>query len=49
MMTGYLISSNFSKMIFSQQKLAETCNFNKKKTLAQMFSCEFYKNFKNNF
>ena len=31
MMTGYLISSNFSKMIFSQQKLAETWNFNKKK------------------
>ena len=27
----------------------EACNFIKKETLAQVFSCEFYKNFKNTF
>ena len=39
-MISYPISSNFSKMIFSVETVAEAATL-LKKILAQMFSCEF--------
>ena len=42
------ILGNFTKFTRKQLR-ASVCNFIKKETLAQMFSCEFYEIFKNTF
>ena len=41
------VLKNFSK--FTVKHLCLACNFIKKETLAQVFSCEFRENFKNTF
>ena len=38
-----------AKVSFLIKLQVETCNFIKKETLAQVFPCEFFKIFKNNF
>ena len=47
------VLKNFAKHLFQSRFLiklqAETCNFNKKETLAQSLSCEFWKIIKNSF
>ena len=41
--------AKFPESLFQQCCRTEACNFIKKETLAQVFSCEFYKTFKNAF
>ena len=39
----------FSKFLYDLPKLPQACNFIKKETLAQVFSCEFFEISKNTF
>ena len=39
--------NTFVRLSFKKSCRCEACNFTKTETLAQVFSCEFYENFKN--
>ena len=41
--------NNCARVLFFVKLQAKTCNFIKKETLTQVFFCEFYEIFRNNF
>ena len=43
------IGENLCQSVFFNKVHAEACNFIKKETLGQVFSCKFWENFKNTF